>query len=137
MTDDEVPETERYLFITPTLRGLVRDLDTTKSKEIMNKFAGVISVPQSRFYTAIEQYDGTTGGETAGGYAKASGGVNINFMIVHKPAVIQFDKHVAPKVVTPEQNQDADAWKFGYRNVGIAEVYENKIAGVYLHKVGA
>lgn len=137
MTDDEVPETERYLFITPTLRGLVRDLDTTKSKEIMNRFAGVISVPQSRFYTAIEQYDGTTGGETAGGYAKASGGVNINFMIVHKPAVIQFDKHVAPKVVTPEQNQDADAWKFGYRNVGIAEVYENKVAGVYLHKVGA
>ena len=103
----------------------------------MNRFAGVISVPQSRFYTAIEQYDGTTGGETAGGYAKASGGVNINFMIVHKPAVIQFDKHVAPKVVTPEQNQDADAWKFGYRNVGIAEVYENKVAGVYLHKVGA
>lgn len=137
MTDDEVPETERYLFITPTLRGLVRDLDTTKSKEIMNRFAGVISVPQSRFYTAIEQYDGTTGGETAGGYAKATGGVNINFMIVHKPAVIQFDKHVAPKVVTPEQNQDADAWKFGYRNVGIAEVYENKVAGVYLHKVGA
>ena len=137
MTDDEVPETERYLFITPTLRGLVRDLDTTKSKEIMNRFAGVVSVPQSRFYTAIEQYDGTTGGETAGGYAKASGGVNINFMIVHKPAVIQFDKHVAPKVVTPEQNQDADAWKFGYRNVGIAEVYENKVAGVYLHKVGA
>lgn len=137
MTDDEVPETERYLFITPTLRGLVRDLDTTKSKEIMNRFAGVISVPQSRFYTAIEQYDGTTGGKTAGGYAKASGGVNINFMIVHKPAVIQFDKHVAPKVVTPEQNQDADAWKFGYRNVGIAEVYENKVAGVYLHKVGA
>lgn len=137
MTNDEVPETERYLFITPTLRGLVRDLDTTKSKEIINKFAGVISVPQSRFYTAIEQYDGTTSGETAGGYAKATSGVNINFLIVHKPAVIQYDKHVAPKVVTPEQNQDADAWKFGYRNVGIAEVYENKVAGVYLHKVGA
>ena len=137
MTDDEVPETERYLFITPTLRGLVRDLDTTKSKEIMNRFAGVISVPQSRFYTAIEQYDGTTGGETAGGYAKASGGVNINFMIVHKPAVIQFDKHVAPKVVTPEQNQDSDGWIFGYRNVGIADAYENKVAGIYLHKAAS
>lgn len=134
MTNNEVPETERYLFITPTLAGLVRDLDTTKSKEVMNKFAGVIHVPQSRFYTAIDQFDGSTSSEEAGGFAKASGGVAINFMIIHKPAVIQFEKHVAPKVVTPEQNQEADAWKFGYRNVGIADVYDNKVAGIYLHK---
>lgn len=136
MTDDEVPESDRHLFITPVLRGLVRDLDTTKSKEIMGKFASVTSVPQSRFYTAIEQKSGGTG-EEAGGYAKADGGVNINFMIIHKPAVIQYQKHVAPKVVTPEMNQDADAWKFGYRNVGIAEAYENKVAGIYLHKAEA
>ena len=55
-------------------------------------------------------------------------------MVIHKPAVIQYQKHVAPKVITPEQNQDGDAWKFGYRNVGIADVYENKVAGIYLHK---
>lgn len=134
MTDAEVPETERYLFITPVLAGLIRDLDTTTSKVVMDKFAAVVTVPQSRFYTAIEQKDGSTSGEEAGGYAKAEGGVNINFMIIHKPAVIQFEKHVAPKVVTPEQNQDADAWKFGYRNVGIADAYENKVAGIYLHK---
>ena len=134
MTEDEVPESDRYLFITPTLRGLVRDLDTTKSKEIMNKFTRVIEVPQSRFYTAIAQRDGSSSGEEAGGYAKAEGAVNINFMIIHKPAVIQYEKHVAPKVVTPEMNQEADAWKFGYRNVGIADAYENKVAGIYLHK---
>lgn len=134
MTNAEVPEADRYLFITPVLAGLVRDLDTTKSKEIMSKFTRVIEVPQSRFYTAIEQYDGSTSGEEAGGYGKASGAADINFMIIHKSAVIQFQKHVAPKIVTPEQNQDADAWKFGYRNVGIAEVYENKVAGIYLHK---
>lgn len=134
MTNDEVPESDRHLFIDPVLRGLVRDLDTTKSKEIMSRFASITSVPQSRFYTAIEQKDGSTSGEEAGGYAKATGGVGINFMIIHKPAVIQFQKHVAPKVVTPEANQDADAWKFGYRNVGIADAYENKVAGIYLHK---
>ena len=136
MTDDEVPESDRHLFITPTLRGMIRDLNTTTSKEVMDKFASVTSVPQSRFYTAIEQKSGGTG-EEAGGYAKAAGGVNINFMIVHKPAVIQYQKHVAPKVVTPEMNQDADAWKFGYRNVGIADAYENKVAGIYLHKAEA
>lgn len=134
MDDDEVPASERYLFITPTLLGLVRDLDTTKSKEVLAQFAGVIKVPQSRFYTAIDQLDGTTSGEEAGGYAKASGAKNINFMIVHKPAVIQFEKHVVPKIVTPEQNQNADAWKFGYRNVSIADGYENKVKGIYLHK---
>lgn len=137
MTDDEVPEENRYLFATSTILGLIRDMDTTKSKEVLAKFAGVITVPQSRFYTAIDQKDGTTSGEEAGGYSKASGAKNINFMIIHKDAVIQYQKHVAPKTVTPEQNQDADAYKFGYRNVGIADAYDNKVAGIYLHKATA
>lgn len=134
MDNDEVPQDQRYLFITPTLLGLVRDMDTTKSKAVLDQFAGVVKVPQTRFYTAIDQLDGTTSQEEAGGYAKASGAKNINFMIIHKPALIQFEKHVAPKIVTPEQNQSADAWKFGYRNVSIADVYDNKVKGIYLHK---
>ncbi len=133
MSEAEVPLDNRYLFITPTLHGLIRDLDTTKSREVMANFAGIIDVPQTRFYSAIEQLDGKTSGETAGGYKKATAGKNINFMIVEKGAVIQFEKHVAPKIVTPDANQDADAWKFGYRNVGIADVYENKVAGIYAH----
>lgn len=133
MDEDEVPQDQRFLYITPTLLGLVQDLDTTKSREVLQNFAGVRKVPQTRFYTAIDQKDGTSEGETAGGYAKGSSGKDINFMIIHKPALIQFEKHVAPKIVTPEQNQTADAYKFGYRNVGIADVYENKVAGIYLH----
>lgn len=125
MDEDEVPAEDRYLFITPTLISMIEDLDTTKSRAVLDKFSKVIRVPQSRFYTAIDQVEG--------GYNKAADGKNINFMVIHKPAVIQFQKHVAPKVITPEQNQSADAWKFGYRNVGIAEAYENKVAGIYLH----
>lgn len=133
MDEDEVPTEQRYLFITPTLMGLIEDLDTTKSKKVLERFASVIRVPQTRMYTKITQRDGTTSGQTQGGYAKAEDGKNINFLLIHKPAVIQFQKHVAPKVITPEQNQDGDAWKFGYRNVGIADAYENKLAGIYLH----
>ena len=134
MNEDEVPLDQRYLFITPTLLGLVQDLDTIKSREVLQNFAAIKQVPQTRFYTAITQYDGSTEGETAGGYIKnATSGKDINFMIIHRPALIQFQKHIAPKIITPEQNQDADAWKFGYRNVGIADVYENKVAGIYLH----
>ena len=145
MDEAEVPSTERYLYITPTLLGLIRDLDTTKSKEVLDGFAKVVKVPQSRFYTAIKQLSGKvetisgsgTDDQTAGGFKKADGAKNINFMIIHKPAVIQYQKHVAPKVITPELNQDADAWKFGYRNVGISDAYENKVAGIYLHKAAS
>ena len=132
MDEDEVPFEERYLFITPTLKGMIEDLDTTKSREILARFAGVVAVPQSRFYTAISLKSGKDG-ETAGGYAKATAGKDINFMVIHKAAVMQYNKHIAPKVVSPELNQDADAWKFGYRKYGLADVYENKVAGIYLH----
>lgn len=144
MDEDEVPLTERYLYITPTLHGLISDMDTTKSREVLSRFAAVVDVPQTRFYTKIAQKSGKviTGGtneaptstdETAGGYAKASEGKDINFMVIHKPAVIQFQKHVAPKIITPQGNPDADAYKFGYHNVGVAKVYQNKAAGVYVH----
>lgn len=133
MEEDEVPMEDVHLFMTPALLGMVQDLDATRSREVMSRFQSVTAVPQSRFYTAISQNDGVSQGEEKGGYKKAATAKDINFMIVQRGAVIQFPKHIAPKVVTPEQNQDADAWKFGYRNVGIAEVYENKRAGVYVH----
>lgn len=133
MDEDEVPAEERYLYITPTLKGLVDDLDTIKSKEVFKKFTKIVEVPQKRFYTAISLKNGTSENEKAGGYVKADGAADINFEIIHKPAVIQYPKHVAPKVVDPSQNQNADAWKYGYRNVGIAKGYENKRAGIYVH----
>ena len=144
MDEDEVPMENRYLYITPTLHGLIQDMDTTKSREVLARFAKVVDVPQTRFYTAIIQKTGkvtvtrdsgheTTDDQSAGGYVKADAAKEINFMVIHKPAVIQFEKHIAPKIISPEQNQDADAYKFGYRNVGIAKTYKNKVAGIYLH----
>lgn len=133
MNEAEVPVENRHLFITPTLKGTIDDLDTTKSKEVLKGFASVTEVPQTRFYTAITLKDGVTAGEEAGGYAKDVAGKDINFLIVHKPAIIQFTKHVVPKVVSPELNQTSDGWMYGYRNYGIEDVYENKVAGIYLH----
>ncbi|MCQ2173307.1 MAG: hypothetical protein MJZ17_11275 [Bacteroidales bacterium] len=131
--EDEVPADQRYLFITPTLIQLVDDMDTTKSKKVLETL-NVVKIPQSRFYTKILQKDGLTSGQERGGFAKHSDGKDINFMLIHKPALIQYQKHVSQKIITPEQNQDSDGWKFGYRNVGIADVCENKVAGIYLHK---
>ena len=134
MDEAEVPMEDRHLFITPTLLGLVEDLDTNKSKEVLSRFATITKVPQTRFYSAIKLNDGTSSGEEAGGYVKASGAVDLNFEIIHKPAVLQFTKHAVPKIISPEQNQDADAWKYGYRNYGLCDTYENKAAGIYVHK---
>ena len=194
MDEAEVPMEDRHLFITPTLLGLVEDMDTNKSKEVLARFASITKVPQTRFYSAIELLDGKSSGEEKGGYKKASHkqeyevsssqtafvvtdkpatvqkvthngedvaytyaadtgtvtlnsavssgkvvviydtGVELNFEIIHKPATLQFTKHAVPKVISPELNQDADAWKYGYRNYGLCDTYENKAAGIYVHK---
>ncbi len=120
-----------YLFINPTIYGMIEDLDTTASKKAIEGFAGIIKVPQGRFYSKV---DLTASG--AGGYAKSSAGKDLNFLIVDKQAAIQFQKHTVSKIITPEANQDADAWKFGYRTVGIAECKDNKKDGIYVHTVG-
>ena len=134
MDEAEVPMEDRHLFITPTLFGLVEDLDTNKSKEVLSRFASITKVPQTRFYSVIELLDGKTPTEEKGGYKKADGGVELNFEIIHKPATLQFTKHAVPKIIAPAQNPDADAWKYGYRNYGLCDVYENKAAGIYVHK---
>ena len=133
LDEAEVPDTERYLFITPTLYNLAMSADTSKSKEMLDGFAQITKVPQSRFYTSIDLQDGTTSGEEAGGFSKtATTGKDINFMIIHKPALLQYSKHVVNKVVTPEENQTSDGWKFFYRSYGLADAYENKVSGIYL-----
>lgn len=135
MTNSEVPEDQRYLYITSTLLGLVRDLDTTTSKELLAKFAKIITVPQARFYTAIQLNDGITEGEQIGGYKKATTGKDINFEIIHKPALLQYTKHAKMKVFVPDQDQDGDDYKILYRIYGLNDTYENKVAGIYVsHK---
>ena len=125
----EVPETERYLFITPALKDVIDSADTTVSKAVLDNFAGIITVPQSRFNTEVTLKDGVSEGQEQGGFAVS--GDAINFMVVHKGAVLQITKHAAPKVITPDQNQTADAYKYGYRIYGLANVFENKTAGIY------
>lgn len=115
-----------YLFISAELKGMIEDLDTTASKKVMEGWAGVVEVPEGRFFDAV-----TLTAEGAGGFTGS--GNALNFLIVDKNAVIQNQKHTVSKIITPDQNQDADAWKFGYRTVGIAEAKDNKKVAIYVH----
>ena len=133
MDEDEVPQENRILYATATLLNSVMSLDTTKSREILAKFAVKKVVPQARFYTAIDLLDGKTSGEEAGHYKKADTGAEINFMIVHKPAIIKFDKHVASDIILASSNPDADADIIKYRKYGLVDGYANKRAGIYMN----
>lgn len=144
MGEQEVPRAGRLLFISESAYAGLRAKTT---RTIMNNDRGinleievyddmpVIRVPQSRFYTEITLRDGTTSGQTAGGYVgTASTGYPINFLIVHPSAVIKATKHVLPRIFSPDVNQAADAWKFDYRVYHDTFVYENKVKGIYLHR---
>ena len=133
MDEDEVPEEGRILYATPTLLNGVMALDTTKIREVLNSFSIRKKVPQSRFYTAIDLLDGKSAGEELGHYRKAEAGKDINFMIVHKPAVLKWDKHTVGSIISPDNNPDSDAYIAKYRKYGIVDVYANKRAGIYLH----
>ena len=144
MNEEEVPEEGRILFVSETayegLKVKIARLTENGERNIYNGVEAyngmrVIRVPQTRFYTAITQYDGTTAGQTAGGYiGTPSTGYNINFLMVHPSAVLKVMKHVLPRIFTPAQNLLADAYKFDYRAYWDAFVYENKAKGVYLHR---
>lgn len=132
MDEDEVPEDGRILYATPTLMNGVMSLDTTKSREILNYFSVKKKVPQSRFYTAIDLLDGKTAGEESGHYKKAADASDINFMIIHKPAIIKFDKHVAQDIIPASLNPNADGDILKYRKYGLVDYYRNKAAGFYV-----
>lgn len=129
MDEAEVPTEDRILYITPTLLGLVQDLDTTKSREVLSRFSQVITVPQTRFYTDIT----LNSGADAWGFTKGAGAKDINFMAIHKPAVVQATKLALPKIFDPDTNQSKDAWLFQYRHYHDAFVYDNKVKGIYVH----
>lgn len=144
MNENEVPTEGRILFISETayagLRSKIQRVVLNGVPGINNEIEmyngmRVVRVPQSRFYTAITLYDGVTSGQTAGGYVGTkTTGYKINFMVIHPSAVCKVVKHVKPRIFTPEQYQDADAWKFDYRIYHDTFAYENKVKGIYLHK---
>ena len=134
MDEEEVNETGRILFITPTLLTKAKSVDTNKSKEILDRFSSIVMVPQKRFYTGIDLLDGTSENELAGGFKKANGAKNINYLIIEPSATMQYTKHTVSKVFSPEEHQMSDGWAFVYRAYGLCDVYENKTAGIYLSR---
>ena len=56
-------------------------------------------------------------------------------MIIHKSAIIKFDKHIASDIIPASLNANADGDILKYRKYGLVDYYRNKAAGFYVsHK---
>ncbi|ERI04014.1 hypothetical protein [Atopobium sp. oral taxon 810] len=134
MDEAEVSTGSRILFITPTLKGTLDDFslaNPNRSNAVLSRFSRIVEVPQSRFYTNIT----LNSGDTNFGYAKnATTGKDINYMVVEKSAVIKFDKHVASRVFSPDELESLDSYMMKYRKYGIVELFDQKLAGIYVSK---
>ena len=130
MDELEVTEGGRLLFITPTLKGVLDDFSLVNpnlSKHVLTRFSRIVEVPQRRFYSKIDLLSGEA---EQFGYAKATDGKAINWIVVEKSAVIKFDKHVASRVFSPDELENLDSYMRKYRKYGIVELLDNKLDGV-------
>ena len=136
MDEAEVTPTSRYLFITPTLKGILDDYslaNPARSNRVLERFVEIREVPQTRFYSDIELKTG----DSEFGYAKGAEAADLNYLIVEKSAIIKYDKHVASRVFSPDELEDLDAYMMKYRKYAIVDVFDNKVAGIAVSKAPA
>ena len=133
----EVPSEGRLLYIASSkyrlltaavTRSLSNEGTFDRRLQMLDEMT-VIPVPQGRFYTAISLNAGAT--SSAGGFAKT--GSDLNFILLHPSAREQATKLASLKIFDPDANQTADGWLVQYRLYHDAWVYDNKLAGIYVH----
>lgn len=136
----EVPIEECMLYVSDTVMGFI-EAAVSRTLAAQNGVdrrvvtldgIPVIAVPQTRFYKGITLNAGAT--SSAGGFAKtASTGRDINFMLIHPPAVVQPIKLEIAKIFDPDTNQSSDGWLVQSRIYHDAFVADNKVKGIYSH----
>lgn len=92
----------------------------------------IISTPSDRMVTAITIKDGTTSGQTDGGWAKASGGKDVNFIVLPRLTPIAVTKQDVMRIFDPQTYQKANAWSIDYRRYHDLWVLDNKLNSIYL-----
>lgn len=146
LSDAEVPEENRILFITPACYALLKqaiDGSRLHTGTLVNRNVTyfddlpVIQVPSGRFYDAITL-------KSTGGYEarqaddtttpKVAAAVGLNFIVMDRNAPLQIVKHNPARLFSPAENQDADAWAYTYRMFHDATIKSNKKKGVYVCK---
>lgn len=93
----------------------------------------IISTPVNRMYTSITLYDGSTDGQTEGGYVKGATAKEMNFVILPRITPIAVTKQDKMRIFTPEIYQKANAWSMDYRRYHDIWVMDNKVNSIYVN----
>jgi hypothetical protein len=116
-------------FVNPTVwAALQSTTEITRRLEIIDFKKGelltkvkalngmpLLPVSSARMKTAYTFNDGTTDGQTAGGFTPASGAKEIGFLMLPKRSASLVKKTEKTRIFSPDQNQTKDAWKLDYR----------------------
>lgn len=147
LNEREVPEEGRVLFCSHEFYALLKNdpsilrrMDVVQNTggldrrvELLDGMVPVFRVPSLRFVSAVTLKDGVSTGEKEGGYAPAAGSYALNFVYADKAALCGVVKRRVSKIVTPAENQQADAYDVFYRVHHDLIVPANRAAGIYVH----
>lgn len=75
----------------------------------------LLPVEKSRMKTAYTFYNGSSDGQTAGGFAPTASAKSIGLLLMPKRAAALVKKTEKTRTFSPDQNQNADAYKIDYR----------------------
>jgi hypothetical protein len=92
----------------------------------------LLPVPSARMKTAYVFNDGATTDQTAGGFTASDTASDVNWIITPRTAPIAISKQEAPKIIDPNTNQDADAWKIAYRKYHDVWIMDNKLEACHV-----
>lgn len=143
--DTGVNLSECILYLTSSVKRLLRESQPWRIGQgeapntRFDTFDGmkIVTVPSDRFVSAIELLDGTTSGETAGGYKLATAGLALNYMIVHPSAAQAIARHEKLRYFAPDVNQKTDGHLWQYRLYHDLLVYDNRKPLIYASTVPA
>lgn len=90
----------------------------------------IIAVPSARMKTEYQFLDGKTQGQEKGGFQPTAEAKNINWIISPRTAPIAVNKTDKIRIFTPDQNQQADAWKLDYRKYHDLWIMDNQFAAI-------
>lgn len=127
MADKNVPQENRVTFILPEIVGMLNDMDSYNSKQILTELGKIVVVTPNIFYTKAE-----LDSSNAAGYKKSEGAKDINFLILDKDAVLA-KTVVRTKMFSANQMQTLDEDVMMIRQFGLsAYVLDNKVDSIYV-----
>ena len=93
----------------------------------------LLPVAAARMKSAYTFNDGTSSNQTAGGFTATSSAKGIGFILMPRKAASMVKKTEVPRMFTPKQNLNADAYKIDYRVYYDVFVKKNMRDAIYAY----